>query len=305
MLIGHAVSRCAVVGERERSILAAMSTAPETRPRSGDEAAPPAAALADVARAGDYDRYLTVLFAPIEARPALLALIALNLELARVRDAVVEPMIGQIRLQWWRDTVGEALAGRPRNHQVLQAIADSRTRLNAGLIEDMIDAREIELGDPPASLDAFERYCAGTSGALAEAMAVALGAKQEAEGAREVGTAFGMIGVLRSVRWQAERGRVLLPGDVLVQSGASLEALRRLRSEPALADAARRIADAARAHLSPTVAKSKAALLLAPLAKVYLRRLGAVNYDLLGADLSLSPLRKQLAVGWAAFTGRF
>jgi phytoene synthase len=284
-----------------------MSTAPESRPQSRDEAAPPAAPLADIARAGDYDRYLTVLFAPVEARPALLALIALNLELARVRDAVVEPMIGQIRLQWWRDAIGGALAGTPRNHQVLQAIAASRDRLDASQIEDMIDAREIEFGEPPATLDDFERYAAGTSGALAEAMAVALGATEGALGAvRDVGTAFGMIGVLRAVRWQAERGRILMPADVLAQSGASLDALRRLRPEPALSDAARRIADAALARLvrARSVRGHKRALLLAPLAEAYLRRLAAAKYDLLGADLSLSPLRKQLAVGWAALTGR-
>jgi phytoene synthase len=284
-----------------------MSTAPETRPPSRDEAPPPAAPLADVARAGDYDRYLTVLFAPVEGRPALLALIALNLELARVRDAVVEPMIGQIRLQWWRDALAEALAGTPRNHEVLQAIAASRDRLDAALIEEMIDAREIELGEPPATLAEFERYAAGTSGALAEAMAVALDAKEATQAAaRDAGTAFGMIGVLRAVRWQVERGRVLLPADVLAQSGASLDALRRLRPEPALSDAARRIADAALAHLARarSVRGHKAALLLAPLAEVYLRRLAAAKYDLLGADLSLSPLRKQLAVGWAALTGR-
>jgi phytoene synthase len=191
---------------------------------------------------------------------------------------------------------------------VLAAIAAARDRLDAALIEEMIDAREVELGEPPATLDAFERYATGSSGALSEAMAVALGATEGTRrAARDVGTAFGMIGVLRAVRWQAERGRVLVPADVLEQSGASLEALRRLRSEPALAEVARRIADVARARLKSSQALNgpKAALLLAPIANAYLRRLSATKFDLLNGDLSLSLLRKQTAVAWTALTGRY
>ena len=44
---------------------------------------------------------------PTEHRDALLSLYAFNIEIARVRDLVREPMPGEIRLQWWR----EALAG--------------------------------------------------------------------------------------------------------------------------------------------------------------------------------------------------
>jgi hypothetical protein len=45
--------------------------------------------------------------------------------------------------------------------------------------------------------------------------------------------------------------------------------------------------------------------LLAPLADAYLARLTIERYDLLNGDLSLTPLRKQLAVGWAAARGTF
>jgi 15-cis-phytoene synthase len=50
-------------------------------------------------RAADRDRFLTTLFAPAEHRPALLSLYAFNLEIVRVREAVHEPLAGEIRLQ--------------------------------------------------------------------------------------------------------------------------------------------------------------------------------------------------------------
>jgi len=65
-------------------------------------------------RAADRDRFLTTLFAPAEHRPALLALYAFNLEVARVREIVHEPLAGEIRLQWWNDVLEGSGGARSR-----------------------------------------------------------------------------------------------------------------------------------------------------------------------------------------------
>jgi phytoene synthase len=59
-------------------------------------------AVAELVRRHDRDRYMTALFAPAARREALFALYAFNYEIARVREAVTQPTLGQIRLQWWR-----------------------------------------------------------------------------------------------------------------------------------------------------------------------------------------------------------
>ena len=64
--------------------------------------------------AADYDRYLSALFAPACRREALFALIAFNHEIARIPEAVSEPMLGRIRLQWWREVLEAVYAGRAR-----------------------------------------------------------------------------------------------------------------------------------------------------------------------------------------------
>src|SRR5436309_10149749 len=93
----------------------------ETRsPSLRSDAAADETSLSALVRRHDRDRYQTALFAPAGKREALLALYAFNYEIARVRETVTEPMLGQIRLQWWREVLDAAYVGRsPRNHPVV------------------------------------------------------------------------------------------------------------------------------------------------------------------------------------------
>src|SRR4051795_4988915 len=59
-------------------------------------------------RESNKDRFLATLFAPAELRPALHALYAFDIEVARVPTLARQPIAGEIRLQWWR----EVLEGR-------------------------------------------------------------------------------------------------------------------------------------------------------------------------------------------------
>lgn len=266
------------------------------------------------ARQADYDRYLIALFAPPDKREVLFALIAFNHELARIRESVTEPMLGQIRLQWWREAVTEALAGKPRRHDVLEALAAARSALSEAKLEEMLEGREIELeSEPPVTLERFRKYAASTSGALAEAMAIALAGDDDGSGpaaARAAGTAYGMTGLLRSVSFHARRGRVLLPTSVLEASGTSAAAIKNLHDEPGLSRTAERIAavaweELAKAH--ETCGHSRAVrpvLLLSAVTATYLRKLRARNFKVLQADISVGLLRRQIAVGWAALKGR-
>src|SRR5438874_6276930 len=154
----------------------------ETRPiggRSGpaEDGLSPAALV----RQHDRDRYQTTLFAPAERHEALLALYAFNYEIARVRETVSEPMLGQIRLQWWREVLDAAYAGAPpRQHEVVLPLtaAIHEFGLNRELFDRLIDTRERDLADePPASLAALEDYAEGSSAPLVALALQALGAR--------------------------------------------------------------------------------------------------------------------------------
>ena len=74
-------------------------------------------------KARDRDRYLSVLYAPAAVRPALLALHGLDLELAQVVASTSEPMLGEIRLAWWRDALTALDAGQVPAQPLLALIA--------------------------------------------------------------------------------------------------------------------------------------------------------------------------------------
>ena len=78
--------------------------------------------IADV-KARDRDRYLSVLYAPAAVRPALLALHGLDLELAQVVASTSEPMLGEIRLAWWRDALTALDGGQVPPQPLLALIA--------------------------------------------------------------------------------------------------------------------------------------------------------------------------------------
>jgi phytoene/squalene synthetase len=263
----------------------------------------------------DRDRYLIVLAAPGRAAADLAVLFALNLELALVRDSVSEPMLGQIRFQWWREAIDGIRAGTPRHHAVVTALADLMARhpLDRVHLDRMIDARERELIDPPpATLGDLESYAADTAGSLLALAAEAAGIEAAGVAAlvRSVGIAVALIGTARATLYLAQRGRRMLPDDIVAATGLSIDTLLTLKPQPALKDAIERLAAAARGHLA-AARKLKAprgllpALRIGTLARLELGRLERSGYDLFDpASIEGSPLdlwrltAKRVLGGW-------
>lgn len=100
----------------------------------------------------DEDRWISSRYARLEDRRSLIALYAINVELARVRLVVSEPTLGAIRFQWWREAIEEIRAGGPvRKHDVVQAIASkvSQNALPLDALDRLVDRHEdaFEAGD--------------------------------------------------------------------------------------------------------------------------------------------------------------
>ena len=268
-------------------------------------------------RRRDPDRFLCALFAPADKREDLLALLAFNLELALIREQVSEPMLGRIRLQWWREAVGEIFAGKPRRHAAIQPLHEAATRhgLDRALLERMIDAREADLdAAPPRDLAALETYAEGTSGALSLLALKVLGAEgpAAAAAARHAGVAWALTGLLRSTAFLARAKRSYLPQDLVAKHGARIEELFELRPGAALSSVARDIAGAARGHLLAARGlrrdvpnRALPVLLPSVLADRYLKTLARCGYDPLNDGLARRPALAAWRVGAAALLGRY
>lgn len=272
---------------------------------------------ADMVRRHDHDRYLTALFAPGSAREDLFALYAFNLEVAKTREVVSEPMLGQIRLQWWRETVEEAFAGTPKHHEVVMPLAAAigRHQPDRSLFERLIDGREADLEDEaPADLDCLINYAEVTGAPVMQLAAQFLGARDAAtlEAARLVGTGWALTGILRAVPFLARGRRSRLPANLMTAFGVSEPALFELKPEPGLAKVVAAVAEAAadklraaRALRGQTDKAALAALLPARLADHYLRRLKAVGHDPLHRDLLRPSVLRHLTLVGAATFGRY
>jgi NADH dehydrogenase [ubiquinone] 1 alpha subcomplex assembly factor 6 len=266
---------------------------------------------AEQVRRFDRDRYLTVLFAPAARRAALFALYAFNLEVARAREAVRTPEMGLIRLQWWRDALDELAAGRCRQHPVLEAFASLAPELDPEPIRRLLDARERDHQvEPCATLDEFAAYAADTSGGLLELALQLLGVADAAShsAARRVGTAWGLLGLLRATPVQARAGRSMLPTQLLRAYGLDAAALEAARGSTEMAEVARAVAEIAAAQLAAarTFNPDPAALpvlLLGTLADDVRRRLEQAGYDpwRLPPRIGFAPVR----LAYAHWRGRF
>jgi phytoene synthase len=226
--------------------------------------------IAAFVRRHDPDRFLTALFAPPHKRDALLTLYAFNHEIARAREAVSEPPLALIRLQWWREVV----EGARRRHEVAEPLAaatDNGDLQRAELLA-LIEAREVEAEPAIETLAAWRDYLMGSAGGLAVTAARLLGA-EDPEIVRPLGAAYGAAGVLRSIAIVARQHRCLLPTDVLTEHGLSPEAMIANPDAPAIV---RQLADIAAGWMSGSLVVPRiaiAAALPAVLARRDLRRL--------------------------------
>ena len=109
------------------------------------------AACAELVSRGDPDRFRAVLAAPVEARAQLLPLYAFNLEVARAPWVTQEPLIAEMRLQWWRDVVENAASGAARAHEVAGPLHDliRDFGLPVAVLDRLIAARRWDIHREP------------------------------------------------------------------------------------------------------------------------------------------------------------
>ena len=265
----------------------------------------------------DRDRYLASLFAPAAARERLFALYAFNHEIAKTAEVVSEPMLGQIRLQWWRESLAGIYEGTPRRHEVVEPLAEAvaAAALPRDALESIIDAREFDLDPaPPADLETLRVYIEGSSTTLLRLALTILGAEDAASrrAADHLGPAWAYLGLLRALPLHARQKRSYLPADLAAEAGVDFQDLFELRSSPGLRRVAGILMDAAAEHLAAArrVAKevpraALPALLPARLADLYLKQLRKAGNDPLAPAARASAPGRVWRLAWANWRGRY
>jgi len=158
----------------------------------------------------DIDRFSAAQLGSETAQKTLWPLYALNVEVSRAPWVTQEPMIAEMRLQWWRDALEEIAQRKPvRGHEVTAALATCIGAPEAEQLDRLVQARRWDIYN-----DAFDdeaallAYLDDTAGGLMWAGATALGASVDVKNdVLAYGRAVGLARFLQAAPELEARGR--------------------------------------------------------------------------------------------------
>lgn len=156
-------------------------------------------------RAAHPDRWLASRFIDdAAARADVMALYAFDHELARVAVSVREPLMGEIRLTWWREAMEEVQAGKPpRRHPVVEAVSAA---FAPGALAELPEGRFPDLDKAPFTEGGLFAWLDTTEGAVMALAAKRLDPASVPEQVRGAARAYGLARL-----WRAQSPR--LPKD--------------------------------------------------------------------------------------------
>ena len=230
--------------------------------------------LDGLVRRVDPERWLSSRFvADPEARADVVAVYAYDHELARAPRVASNPLLGEIRLTWWREAMEEVAAGQPpRRHPTVEAVAAAGYPLRA--LAEMAEARMADLDAAPFATEGeVLAYVDATAGATAMLAAWRLDPKADPHAVQDAARAYGLAGL-----WRLKRAGV-----------------QRLPVDWTEGDVRRRVGEAR--------AKANAALRALPVAAFPAAAPAALAMAQLGAR-ELGELEKRVRLTWAVATGR-
>lgn len=267
-------------------------------------------------RAHDRERYLSALFSPKPVREDLMVLYAFHCELSRVPNLVSEPMLGEIRLQWWRDVLDGIGSGVATGNPLADALglAIAHHNLPVAQLKGMIDARSADLdGGGFDDFQALKAYLYKSEGAVFALSAKMLGMDSASvtRAANAAAVAHGLKKVLGNLPRDAAAGRVMLPLDLLERHGIRPEQVLAGNEIPAMAAVVDELVSEAREALAvfrqeSTRTKTTASAVFSPLAAIepVLGKVKAAGHRPLHDIAEINPLARFMRIWHASRTGR-
>lgn len=162
---------------------------------------------------------LAIAYTPSGLRPRLAALLAFDQRLARIIAQTSEPMLAQIRIAWWRDTLKLPVDERPQGDIVLDAMGAEWPGREESLIR-LADAWEEMLAEAPIPNDAIDRFIdarAKPFAALSEASN-----ENDHQAVEDAAKIWALADLLLNTTDADERAQILTKGSSLAAVGRAL-----------------------------------------------------------------------------------
>lgn len=187
-------------------------------------------ACAEIVHRADPERFRATMMAPLGLREKLLVLYAFNAEVARAPWVASEPIIGEMRLQWWHDALEEIASGAPvRRHEVVTPLTGLLSPASARRLQNVVQARRWDIhGEPFTDEAALWAHLEAGFGALV-VTALELAGAPEPERWLRAGAAMGLASWFEAVPALETHGKHPLPSecDVAALAGEGLALLRK------------------------------------------------------------------------------
>lgn len=167
----------------------------------------------------NYDRYLACLYLPEHLRNLAITLYAFDAEITKISAAISEPMIGEIRIQWWRDTISAGVANthNPLADELIDELIAHK--LPVLPLDTYLQARIFDLyNDPMPDLGTLEGYCGETASVFIQLLTMAAKLEQDrtiADICGHAGMALALTDILRLLPQQTAHNKLYIPKEML------------------------------------------------------------------------------------------
>lgn len=266
----------------------------------------------------DHDRFLAVLLAPEEHQKALCALYAFNVEMARIPQAVSEPMLGEIRFQWWHETLESLTPAIAPGHEIAEALGDSLFdgSVAPGDLLPLIAAHKQALAETaPPDLAALVEDVRTREGLLDELAWRIAGGKgdlaTDLPHLANLSLAYGLVNHIRGLPQAAAQQRLTLPIDLMARFDIDPHDIFAGTYRPAMRHAIGEILQASQmfyeeGHVGAQrlTRAQLTAFLPASLTPLYLASLGKAGFNHLRTSSEIPSFRRQLRLLRVSWTGR-
>lgn len=171
----------------------------------------------------DYAGYLSVRFSPLEQRVALSWLFGFFMDVEQISIKVNEPLLGEIRLQWWRDQLLKLQRGESVGHPVADGLAPYFKKSSDELFKELIaivDSFGFEIQKEPVKTKIeFHSILDQRYGSFLRAGLILTDGQFDNQDfiCSEAGKAFGLATILAELNGLLHRDIMPLPQDIMSQ----------------------------------------------------------------------------------------
>lgn len=185
---------------------------------------PTSASLPDIERLGRVQR-LAFAYAPARWREDFAALMVLEAQFEDFVRKASEPVLGQMRLAWWRDRFSDDPANWPKGNPLLAQLANWGQ--SASGLGDVVDGWEVLLSARPLSEDAILSHAGGRAAGW-RALAGRIGAEGEGSDIDRSAQRYALVDFAWSGVEESERAQALALARSLPRGGRLPRDLRPL-----------------------------------------------------------------------------